>query len=122
MSYPAADRNAFLTSQITGTGYIALYTTAPDDDGSGGTECTGGSYARVAHSAWTTASAGNRANDGAITFPTATADWGTIVAATWMSAASGGTQKAVTDTFTGGAVTSGITAEFATGVLDFNFA
>jgi hypothetical protein len=72
--------------------YIALYTSAPSDTG-GGTEVSGGSYARVqitsALSAWagtqsagsTTASSGTggqTSNNGAITFPAPTANWGSI--------------------------------------------
>lgn len=74
--------------------YVALFTTAPADSG-GGTEVTGGSYARIAVActlaAWagtqsagsTTASSGTSgvsSNNASITFATPTADWGTIVA------------------------------------------
>jgi hypothetical protein len=69
----------------------ALYTVAPDEDG-GGTECTGGSYARVplaptdtnwlgTHGTTTGNSSGTGAqtmNAVAVTFPTATADWGLV--------------------------------------------
>lgn len=64
----------------TATLRIALYTAAPSDAG-GGTEVTGGSYARVSVTAATgmnTASGGSISNNGAITFPTATASWGTV--------------------------------------------
>src|SRR5687768_16641189 len=62
---------------------IALFTAAPSDSG-GGTEVTGGSYARVDRppldANWTAASGTNGLTDNAavITFPTATASWGTI--------------------------------------------
>jgi len=59
--------------------YVALYTVAPTDAG-GGTEVTGGSYARKVANAWTTASGGAAENSAAITFATATAGWGTVVA------------------------------------------
>jgi hypothetical protein len=70
--------------------YVALLTAAPSDTG-GGTEVTGGSYARVAVTstltAWagtqsagsTTASSGTggqTSNNAAITFPAPTANWG----------------------------------------------
>ena len=62
---------------------VALYTTAPTDSG-GGTEVTGGSYARVAvtnnATNWPAASAGAKSNGIAIQFATPTANWGTIVA------------------------------------------
>jgi len=55
--------------------YIALYTAAPSDTG-GGTEVAGGSYARQVVTFSVT---GNTAsNSGTITFPTATASWGTV--------------------------------------------
>jgi len=60
------------------TVYVALYTTAPTDAG-GGTEVSGGSYARQAVT-FNAASAGSITNSADITFPQATTDWGTIVA------------------------------------------
>lgn len=62
---------------------IALYTAAPSDSG-GGTEVTGGSYARVnlppLDANWTAASATNGLTDNAvaITFPTPSANWGVV--------------------------------------------
>lgn len=56
-------------------GYVALFTSATDETG-GGTEVTGGSYARqVCPFTVTNSSA---ANTSLVTFPTASADWGTI--------------------------------------------
>ncbi len=63
--------------------YLALFTAAPSDSG-GGTEVTGGSYARVAVTQldvnWNAPSAGDGlfSNVGDIAFPTPTANWGTI--------------------------------------------
>src|SRR3990167_3149462 len=61
--------------------YFALFTVAPTDAG-GGTEVTGGSYARkdVANNAtnFPAAAAGAKSNGTAITFVTATASWGTV--------------------------------------------
>lgn len=56
--------------------YIALYTAAPSDAG-GGTEVSGGSYARQALT-FSAASAGTSTSSATVTFPTATASWGTI--------------------------------------------
>ncbi|MDP9488130.1 MAG: hypothetical protein M3Q49_20465, partial [Actinomycetota bacterium] len=60
-----------------GTVYVALYTTAPDDAGAGGTEVSGGAYARVAvtnnATNWPAAVGGAKSNGVAITFPQATA-------------------------------------------------
>lgn len=79
------------TAPTTSTLYVALLSAAPSDSG-GGTELTGGSYARVAVTSsltnWagtqsagsTTASSGTggqTSNNIAITFPTPTATWGT---------------------------------------------
>lgn len=88
----------------TTTLYIGLLTAAPSDSG-GGTEVTGGSYARVAVTSslanWagtqsagsTTASSGTggqTSNNVAITFPTPSANWGTVTHFGIYDAASGG--------------------------------
>jgi len=65
--------------------WIALFTVAPSDSG-GGTEVSGGSYARVQRNPgdanWTApdGTSGVTRNAAAITFPTPTANWGTVVA------------------------------------------
>jgi hypothetical protein len=56
--------------------YIALYTAAPSDAG-GGTEVSGGAYARQV-ATFGAASAGSTSNSADITFPVATASWNTI--------------------------------------------
>ena len=58
------------------TVYVGLYTSDPGDDNSG-TEVSGGSYARQILSV-TTASAGIVTSSSDVTFPQATANWGTI--------------------------------------------
>lgn len=59
----------------TGSTYVGLFTAAPSDAG-GGTEVSGGSYARQAV---TLSVSGNLATNGAaVEWPTATADWGTV--------------------------------------------
>ena len=66
-----------------GTLYFALYTVAPTDAG-GGTEVTGGSYARIGvtnnTSEFPTASSQTSHNANLIDFGTASANWGTVVA------------------------------------------
>lgn len=84
--------------------YVGLYTANPTD-AAGGTEVTGGSYARVSvtsslanwagtqAAASTTASSGTSgttSNNGAITFPAPTANWGTITGVGIFDAVSGG--------------------------------
>jgi len=80
------------TAPTTTTLYVGLLTAAPSDSG-GGTEVSGGSYARVAvtsslanwagtqAAASTVASSGTggqTSNNAAITFTTPTATWGTV--------------------------------------------
>ena len=58
--------------------YVGLLTASPSDS-SGGTEVTGGSYARQICAFTITGSGVAQAvNTSAITFPTATADWGIV--------------------------------------------
>jgi len=57
------------------TVYVGLFTSNPDEDGSG-TEVSGGSYARQSGSF--TVSGNTATTNAAIEFPTATASWGTI--------------------------------------------
>lgn len=74
------------------TTYVALFTATPSDTG-GGTEVTGGSYARVAVTSslanWagtqaaastvaSTGTSGTTSNNAVLTFPAPTANWGTI--------------------------------------------
>lgn len=62
------------------TPYLALYTTTPTmPAATGGVEVSGGSYARVSLAGLMGApSGGSIDNSSLITFPMATADWGTI--------------------------------------------
>lgn len=67
------------------TAYLALFTAVGNDAGTGFTEPTVGAYARVATAAADWAAASGSApsqisNANTLTFPTATADWGSIVA------------------------------------------
>lgn len=55
---------------------VALYTAAPGEAG-GGTEVSGGAYART-NVTVSAASAGATSNSADVTFPTATASWGTV--------------------------------------------
>lgn len=86
------------------TQYVALFTAAPSDAG-GGTEVTGGSYARVAITSslanWagtqstgstvaSTGTGGQTSNNAAITFPEPTANWGAVTHFALFDAASAG--------------------------------
>lgn len=56
---------------------LALYTTVPTETG-GGTEVSGGSYARQNITFGSASTNGSISNTSAITFPVATANWGTV--------------------------------------------
>lgn len=58
------------------TPYVALFTTDPTDAGSG-TQVSGGSYARTAVT-FGAPTNGVSTNSADVTFPTATASWGTV--------------------------------------------
>ncbi len=65
--------------------YVGLFTAVGTDAGSGFTEVSGGSYTRVttAGSDWNAASGSapcSVSNSATLTFPTATASWGTVIA------------------------------------------
>jgi hypothetical protein len=72
------------------TWYVGLQTVAPTDS-AGGTEVAGGGYARQSV-AWTLATGGTAqaSNTAAITFPTASTDWGTVTHAGIYDALTGG--------------------------------
>lgn len=67
------------------TAYVALFTAVGTDANTGFTEVSGGSYARVstAGGSWNAASGSapsSISNSATLTFPTATAGWGTVIA------------------------------------------
>jgi len=71
--------------------YLALFTTDNTDTG-GGTEVSGGAYAR--QSVAFTVSGNTASNSADVEFPTATANYGTVVAVAVMDASTGGNQLA----------------------------
>ena len=70
------------------TVYVALFTAAPGEAG-GGTEVSGGAYARQSVT-FTAPAPDTVTNTADINFPIATADWGTIVAFALMDQAAAG--------------------------------
>lgn len=109
------------------TTYVGLFTTAPSTDASAsytGTEVSGGSYARVAvtsSSGWSSISGGSTtpsqiSNAGVITFPTPTANWGTVVAIGIFDAATTG-NLLWWNTITSQSINSGVIASFAASAL-----
>ena len=125
-------------SAAAGTGpttlYVALLTAAPSDTG-GGTEVTGGSYARVAvtsslanwagtQGAGTTVASsgtsGTTSNNNAVTFPAPTANWGVITHCAVYDASSAGNLIAWGALGTSKTVNNGDAApSYAAGALTF---
>lgn len=108
--------------------YLALFTAAPSDSG-GGTEATGGSYARAqvtqADANWNAPTSGDGLTDNVsdITFPTPTANWGTIVAFGIFDASTAGNLLIHGSLGTSKTVNNGDPApKFSAGDLDITFA
>ncbi len=104
------------------TKHVALYTVAPTDTG-GGTEVTGGAYARqtstfnVSGTSPTTAT-----NAAAVEYPTATADYGTVVAVGIFDALSSGNLLAYANLTASKVVSTGDVFRFNAGDLDITLA
>ena len=108
--------------------HIALFTAAPGEAG-GGTEVTGGSYARVQRDPldanWTGASAtdGLTDNAAAITYPAPTANWGVVTHFAIMDAASAGNMLFYGALSVSKTINNGDAApSFGVGDLDVTFA
>ncbi len=97
--------------------YLALFTVTPGDAG-GGTEVTGGSYAREEITAWDVAASGASENTNPVTFTQATGSWGTVVAFAIMSAVTAGNMNIWAAVDASKSVSSGETASWAAGALD----
>lgn len=128
--------DATLRGQTIGapaTWYIALYTVCPTDS-TAGTEVTGGSYARVAVTAgltqWagtqsagsTTASSGTggtTSNNAAISFPTPSASWGTVVCWGVVDASTAGNIWIYSALTINKTINSGDTVSFGVGAATF---
>lgn len=99
--------------------WVALFTAAPSDTG-GGTEVSGGSYARksTAGSDWNAAGTdGTIENAAAITFVTPSGSWGTVTHFALMDAATVGNMLAWSALTTPQAVGTGNAVSFAIGAL-----
>ena len=104
---------------------IALYTAAPGEAG-GGTEVSGGSYARVQRDPldanWTAASATDGLTDNAadLVYPTPTANWGTVTHQACLDATSGGNMLIYGALTTAKTINNGDPApKFVAGALDY---
>jgi hypothetical protein len=128
--------DAAIRGQAIGTPanwYIGLDTVACGETGTG-TEVTGGSYARVAVAASLAAWAGSQSagstiassgtngttsNNGAISFPTPSAGWGTVVSVRWWDASTAGNAWICTNLGVSKTINSGDTVSFPAASLTF---
>jgi len=102
--------------------YVALYTSAPSDTG-GGTEVSGGGYVR--QTATFTVSGTNpttASNTGAVEYPTATANYGTVTSVGIFDASSSGNLLAYANLTTSKVVSTGDVFRFNAGDLDVTLA
>jgi len=95
--------------------YAALFTTTPGEAG-GGTEVSGGAYARQAITFGAPAS-GQVTNTSDITFPTATGDWGTITGMAIFDAVAAGNMLYYSDLTAPRTIATGDQFKFPTGQL-----
>ena len=102
--------------------YVGLSTTTITDAGGNITEPVGNNYSRVSVAKnttnWPVSSGGAIANGVAITFPTASGSWGTVIDFFLSDASSGGNIYGYGTLTVSKAVTSGDTVSFAIGDLD----
>lgn len=102
--------------------YVALFTVAPSDTG-GGTEVSGGAYAR--QTATFNVSGTNpteASNVAAIEYPTATANYGTVLAVGVFDASSGGNLLAYSTLTTNKTIDTGDVFRINAGDLDIRLA
>lgn len=129
MSKTNTARNAVLDSRYGGaaftppaTVYLALFTSAPGVTG-GGTEATGGSYARVAVTNNSTnfpnSVAGVKSNGTDFTFAQATAGWGTVTHFGFFDALTGGNLLDFAPLTTPKTVQNGDIPKFSAGQITF---
>jgi hypothetical protein len=108
---------AAVLTPLTTTAYVSLHTADPGNTGA--SEVSGGAYARQGPVAFT--NAGNNptvaSNSAILTYPAATASWGTIGYFGVWTALSGGTFQGSGALTTPKAVNSGDTARFAANAL-----
>jgi hypothetical protein len=95
--------------------YVGLFTAAPGEAG-GGTEVSGGSYARQAGSF--TVSGNTATTSAAIEWPTATASWGTISHIAIFDASTSGNMLAYASLSASKTIASGDVFRIPTGDID----
>ena len=97
------------------TVYVALYTVAPTDSTTG-TEVSGGGYARQSASFTTTGNAATNAS--AIEYPTATGNYGTVVAVAILDTSSSGNMLAYATLSASKTISTGDVFRIPAGDLD----
>lgn len=119
--------NALVNATLRGTPYtapatvyIALYTTDPTDADTG-TEVTGGAYARQP-ATFTAPTDGATTLSANVTFPQATAGWGTVTHIGIRDAVSGGNLLYHTPMTTARAILTGDTLAFLSGQIPITLA
>jgi hypothetical protein len=114
----SASGESAVLAPLTTSAYVSLHTADPGPTGISG-EVVGGAYTRQGPVAF--ANAGNNptvaGNSAIITFPTATAAWGTISYFGIWTAASGGTFQGSGQLTASKAINSGDVARFGVGFL-----
>lgn len=104
--------------------YVGLSTSAPNPDGSGVSEPTGGGYSRIVvnnnKSNWTDAALGALSNEAQFNFPTASVSWGTISHVVIYDAPSSGNLLAYAALSAPVLVSAGDAPFFAAGDLDIS--
>ena len=104
-----------------GTLHVGLFTSAPSDTG-GGTEVSGGSYARKSMPAMTVSGTTQATNGAAVEFVTATGSWGTITHTGIFDASSSGNLLCWAALSASKVVASGDVIRFDAGDLDVTLA
>lgn len=113
-------RNSALTSPTTV--YCALFTAVTDAEAGTGTEVSGGSYARTAIT-FGAPSNGVSTNSSAVTFPQASASWGTVTHFGIFDASTNGNALSIIKALSASkTIGSGDTAQFAIGDLSITVA
>ena len=107
-------RNVAYTAPATV--YVGLFTTATTDAG-GGTEVTGGGYARQAATFGAPSPSGTIKNSSDVTFPVATGSWGTLTHFAVFDAVSGGNMMTHNPLTTSKTIATDDQAKFSTNEL-----
>jgi hypothetical protein len=97
--------------------YVGLFTVAPSDTG-GGTEVSGGSYARKSASFTVSGTTTLATNSASIEFDAASASWGTIVAVALFDAITSGNMLAWADLTSSKTIDTGDVLRIPSGDLD----